>query len=93
MNPNNSITVKYAKRGRHSKHNLFGLSILVLLVVNVVFAAFQVDLLRAIGLPSRHYANGDPLSQQVRPEALRVIAGRELSGSASAAGTEKADKP
>jgi hypothetical protein len=93
MNPHNSIAVKYAKRGRHSRQKLFGLSIVLLLVINVVFAAFQVDLLRAIGLPSRHYSGGDPLSQQVRPEALRVIAGRELSGAASAAAADPANKP
>jgi hypothetical protein len=82
MNREPNIAVKYAKRGRQSKQKLFGLSIILLLLGNLLFAAFQLDLFRAIGLPSRHYANGDPLSQQVRPDALRVIAGRELGGGA-----------
>jgi hypothetical protein len=87
MNSQHTIAVKYAKRGRHSKQTLFGLSIVLF---NVVFAAFQVDLLRALGLPSRHYTNGDPLSQQVRPDALRVIAGREISGAGAAQATPAA---
>ncbi len=90
MNSQNSIAVKYAKRGRHSSRTLFGMAIVLLLLLNLVFAAFQVDLLRALGLPSRHYANGDPLSQQVRPDALRVIAGREISGAGASQSTPAA---
>ena len=90
MNSQHTIAVKYAKCGRLVKQKLFGMSIVFLLLLNVVFAAFQVDLLRAIGLPSRHYANGDPLSQQVRPDALRVIAGREVSGAGASQATPAA---